>query len=122
MKFKIRYGLPHVREKWMELEKKYTTNTLAENEKIIFKKLYKCFCKLAENPQEKSLCSHKIDELSKKYGKGKDVWESYAENKKPRALRVFWVYGPGQKEITILAIEPHPDSDKYGLVELSSEE
>lgn len=34
--------------------------------------------------------------------------EAYAENKTPAAYRIFWHYGPGQDEITVIAIIPHP--------------
>jgi hypothetical protein len=30
------------------------------------------------------------------------------QNRTPGAYRVFWCYGPDQKQITILAITPHP--------------
>jgi hypothetical protein len=39
---------------------------------------------------------------------GQDVFEAYAQNRTPGAYRVFWCYGPGAREITILAITPHP--------------
>ena len=28
------------------------------------------------------------------------------------AGRIFWVYGPEQKNITVVAIEPHPNDSK----------
>jgi hypothetical protein len=34
--------------------------------------------------------------------------EADAENKTPAAYRIFWHYGPGQDEITVIAIIPHP--------------
>ena len=37
-----------------------------------------------------------------------DVFEAYAENNTPGAYRIFWYYGPGKNQITILAITPHP--------------
>jgi len=40
---------------------------------------------------------------------GVRIWESYLENKKAGALRMFWVYGPEPKEITIVGIEYHPE-------------
>jgi hypothetical protein len=122
MKFTIRYGIPKIRDLFIELERKYNNKTISYDELTFYKKIYKCLTKIANNPREQSLNSHKIDVLTEKYGKEKDVWSSYAENKKPRALRVFWVYGPQKNEITILAIEPHPDNDKYARVELSLEE
>ena len=57
--------------------------------------------------------------LTKRYGI--KVFELYMENNKPRAGRIFWVYGPDKKDITIIAIEPHPDdkSKSYEKIELS---
>jgi len=45
--------------------------------------------------------------LTEKYGVR--IWESYLENKKARARRIFWIYGPETKEITIVGIENHPE-------------
>ena len=36
------------------------------------------------------------------------VFEAYAENQTPGAYRIFWCYGPDKKQITIIAITPHP--------------
>ena len=37
------------------------------------------------------------------------VWQSYLENKTSGAMRMYWVYVPDQKDITIIGLEPHPD-------------
>ena len=58
------------------------------------------------------LKSHEIDVLAEKYGVR--TWESYLENNTPAAGRLFWAYGPGRKEISILGIEPHPEDKKRG--------
>ena len=42
------------------------------------------------------------------------VWQSYLENKNSDAMRMFWVYGPGQREITVIGLEPHPEDKKKG--------
>jgi len=50
------------------------------------------------------------------------VWQSYIENKTPVAVRIFWVYGPNIKDITIIGIEPHPEDSKrkgYDKVKLA---
>ena len=36
------------------------------------------------------------------------VFEAYAQQKTPAAYRIFWYYGPNRKQITIVAITPHP--------------
>lgn len=69
--------------------------------------------KIAENPLYQSLKSHEIDTLSRRYGM--KVWESYLENKKSGAMRMFWVYGPEQQQITIIGLEPHPEDKKNGV-------
>jgi len=42
------------------------------------------------------------------------IFQSYLENNVPAAGRFFWAYGPEQGDITILAIEPHPEDQKHG--------
>ena len=64
------------------------------------------------DPHYASLNSHEIEPLSKRYGM--KVWESYLENKKSGARRMFWVYGPDKMEITIIGLEPHPEDAKNG--------
>lgn len=32
----------------------------------------------------------------------------YVENKAPAAFRIFWYYGPGRENITVVAVVPHP--------------
>ena len=76
---------------------------------------------LANNPRHPGLTGHEIDSLSRRYGM--KVWESYLENKTSRAGRIFWIYGPGKQEITILGLEPHPEDKKnsgYDRVTLSA--
>ena len=35
------------------------------------------------------------------------MFEAYVQNRTPSAYRVFWCYGPGQREITVIAVAPH---------------
>lgn len=77
---------------------------------------------LSANPKHPGLNSHEIEPLSCRYGK--KVWQSYLENRTPAAGRLFWVYGPGKDEITIIGLEPHPGDRKqsgYARVRLSAE-
>ena len=62
---------------------------------------------LYKTPFYPSLQTHEISPLSRCYGM--KVWQSYLENKTSDAMRMFWVYGPNQQEITIIGLEPHPD-------------
>ena len=68
--------------------------------------------KLANDLFYPGLNTHEIDPLSKRYGM--KVWQSYLENRRSGARRMFWVYGPNQNEITIIGLEPHPEDAKNG--------
>ena len=61
---------------------------------------------LETNPRHPGLNTHKYSSI--KGPIGEDVFEAYAENRTPAAWRIFWYYGPHKKQITILAITPHP--------------
>ncbi|MFN7098257.1 MAG: hypothetical protein ACK4PR_11985 [Gammaproteobacteria bacterium] len=61
---------------------------------------------LETNPRHPSLNTHKYSSLSGP--NDEEIFEAYAENNTPAAYRIFWYYGPGKKEITILAITEHP--------------
>ena len=112
MPFNIRMGIPEMEAFWNELSEKYTNNTISKNELKLFKKFIKILYFLSENPRHTSLQTHEIEALSKRYGR--KVWQSYLENNKPAAGRIFWVYGPEQEDITVIGIEPHPEDKKRG--------
>jgi hypothetical protein len=61
---------------------------------------------LSENPRHKSLKTHEFTSLTGP--KGEKIFEAYAEQSTPAAYRIFWYYGPGRNQMTILAITPHP--------------
>src|SRR6184192_2243407 len=71
-----------------------------------FKAVSKCLRLLAADPRHPGLNTHKYASVAG--ANGEDVFEAYAENNTPGAYRVFWHYGPGKREITIVAITPHP--------------
>jgi hypothetical protein len=102
-----------------DLDKKYRNDGLSKDEKKQLKLYVKCFHQLSQNPKHPGLHTHEIEVLSKKYGI--KVWQSYLQNGTPSAGRVFWVYGPARGDITICAIESHPDPRKYGQVKLSTD-
>lgn len=61
---------------------------------------------LETNPRHPGLATHKYTSL---HGEnGEEIFEAYAQNQTSAAYRIFWFYGPGKKEITIVAITPHP--------------
>ncbi len=105
---------------WNELSKRINDNAANKEQQILFKKLVSCLKKLSNDPRYPGLKTHDIEALSKRYGM--KVWESYLENNKPAAGRIFWIYGPNQNDITIIGIEPHPNykKDAYKKIILSS--
>lgn len=112
MNYAIRMGLPEMETLWTDLTTRDEQGTLTKSEKKLFKKLVKTLGFLRVNPRHPGLQTHDIEALTKRYGF--KVWQSYLENNTPSAGRLFWAYGPGQKEITILGIEPHPEDKKRG--------
>jgi len=71
------------------------------------KKVRKALAFLEANPRHPGLKTHKYESL---HGPdGQEVFEAYVENNTPRAWRIWFWYGPGNQEITILTIAPHPD-------------
>jgi hypothetical protein len=63
---------------------------------------------LQTNPKHSSLNTHPYDAIENPYHLKEKVFEAYAQNKTPSAYRIFWCYGPDKKQITIIAITPHP--------------
>jgi len=118
--FTIRMGIPEMEEFWEELETKVDTGIASKDEIKLYKKIGKALVLLAKDPRYPGLNSHEISSLSVRYGQ--KVWESYLENRTPAAGRIFWTYGPGQGDITIVAIEPHPNdkSNAYKKITLSA--
>ena len=106
-KFSIRLGIRDFEYLWNNLADKYNSGKLDKNGKKLFNKLGKALTILAQDPYYPALHSHKINLLSEE--KGIPIFESYIENNVPSAGRIFWAYGPGNMEITILGFSPHPE-------------
>lgn len=119
--YTIRLGIPEVEALWSDLKTKADSGFLSKDEEKAYKKWGKAMLHLAMDPRHTGLHSHEIESLSRRYGIR--VWQSYLENNTPAAGRLFWVYGPGRQEITVIGIEPHPEDQKkdgYAKVRLSS--
>lgn len=112
MGYAIRMGIPEMDELWNTLKTKHRDGTIGKKDEDLYKKLGNALKKLSLDPMYPSLKSHEITELSRRYGM--KVWQSYLENKKSGAWRMYWVYGPEQQEITIIGLEPHPEDAKNG--------
>lgn len=126
MSFTIRMGIPEMQVLWDDLRTRAREGSLGKSETRLLKKLSKTVLLLSANPRHNSLQSHDIDPLTQRYskflGKSCKVWQSYLENRTPAAGRLFWVYGPGKSEITVIGLEPHPQDHKkagYSRVSLS---
>lgn len=105
---------------WKRLLKGYKQHSLNAEDRELFRKWAKAIERLREDPFYPALMSHEITDLSRRYGR--KVFQSYLENNTPAAGRMFWVYGPGEGEITVLGLEPHPEDRKsrgYDRVSLS---
>jgi hypothetical protein len=74
----------------------------------LFKQVHKTLMYLSNNPRHPGLRTHKYRSISDPSGQNREIFEAYAQNDTPGAYRVFWCYGPGRGEITIVAITSHP--------------
>lgn len=74
----------------------------------LFKQVEKCVRLLLQNPKHPGLNTHEYDSIPHPYDPKQKVFEAYVQNRTPGAYRLFWCYGPGKGEITIIAITPHP--------------
>ena len=72
----------------------------------ILKAVRKTLGFMETNLRHPSLNTHEFTSLEGP--KGEKVFEAYAQQKTPAAYRIFWYYGPDRKQITIVAITPHP--------------
>lgn len=118
--FNILMGVPEMKDFWDNLCSRVHSGEAGKDEIKTYKKIGNALFHLSQNPRYPALETHEISSLSKRYGL--KVWESYLENKTPGAGRIFWVYGPNRGDITIIAIEPHPNdkSNAYDRITLSS--
>ncbi len=85
-----------------DLDALESNKALAKRLKAVLKSL----AYLETNPRHPGLNTHKYSLLEG--ASGEEVFEAYAENNTPAAYRVFWHYGPGKGNLTIIAITAHP--------------
>ncbi len=98
MKFNI-YFTPTSRKTLIQLKKDPGKNK-------DYKAVKKAIILLSENPRHPGLQTHII--YSIKGPSGEKVFEAYAQQNTPSAYHIFFCYRPDKKEITIIAIIPHP--------------
>ena len=85
--------------------KEKTKSSKAEG---LFKQIHKTLTLLASNPKHPGLKTHEYRSLPHPYDSTQKVFEAYPQNQTAGAYRVFWCYGPASRQITIIAITPHP--------------
>lgn len=78
----------------------------AKDKKGIFRQMRKTLGFMEVNTRHPSLQTHEFTSLKGK--NGEKIFESYVQNRTPGAYRIFWHYGPGKQQITVIAIVPHP--------------
>lgn len=74
----------------------------------LVKQIKKSLGYLQTNPRHSSLNTHEYTSISHPFNPEEKVFEAYAQNNTPSAYRIFWCYGPEKRQITIIAITPHP--------------
>ncbi len=110
--FNIRMGIPEMEALWNKLQTGHRNGKNSKKDEELYMKWGSALKKLSVDPMYPSLHTHEIEPLSRRYGM--KVWQSYLENKTSKARRMYWVYGPDQKDITIIGLEPHPEDAKNG--------
>ena len=83
------------------------------SKKNTLKAVLKTLALMENNLRHPSLKTHKFTSLSEP--KGEELFEAYVQQRTPGAYRIFWYYGPEQKQIAIVAIVPHPNRSRVDL-------
>jgi len=108
---------PEAKAAYNELKAKAAASLVARRKKEkaksskdegLFKQVHKTLTLLASNPRHPGLQTHEYRSLSHPYDPRQKVFEAYAQNQTPSAYRIFWCYGPERRQITLVAITPHP--------------
>ena len=110
--FNIRMGIPEREAFWNKLQTGHRNGKNSKRDEELYMKWGSALKKLSVDPMYPGLHTHEIETLSRRYGM--KVWQSYLENKTSKARRMYWVYGPDEKDITIIGLEPHPEDAKNG--------
>ena len=74
----------------------------------LFKQVHKTLMLFASNPRHPGLQTHEYRTPPHPYNPRQKVFEAYAQNQTSGAYRVFWCYGPEERQLTLIAITPHP--------------
>jgi hypothetical protein len=82
--------------------------TKSSKQEGLFKQVAKAIERIEDDPRHPSLNTHEFTGLHHPFDPRGKVFEAYAQNNTPGAYRIFWCYGPDKRDITIIAITPHP--------------
>ena len=77
-----------------------TGRTKSSHQEGLFRQVRKTLRLLADNPRHPGLQTHACHSLQNPFDAKAKVFEAQHA---PGAYRVFWCYGPGEGEITVLA-------------------
>lgn len=77
------------------------------SKKPVLKAVRKALGYMETNLRHPGLKTHKYSSI--RGPQGEEIFEAYAQNQTSQAYRIFWYDGPGQGELSIVAIAPHPD-------------
>lgn len=69
-------------------------------------KVRRTLARIENNPRHPGLQSHRWKSVTGP--NGEELWESYVENRTPSAWRIWWYYGPENRQITIVTLGEHP--------------
>ncbi|MFM8453570.1 MAG: hypothetical protein ACKOAD_01045 [Gammaproteobacteria bacterium] len=107
MNFEILYQ-PIASDTLTNLREKAKKSPKGSRQFGLYKKIHKTLQLLQTNPRHPGLHTHEYSSLENPFHTKEKVFEAYAQNNTPGAYRIFWCYGPQKKQITVIAITPHP--------------
>lgn len=117
-KFKIKAGIPEMREFWKRLRLKYKSGTITKPELGLYKKLLYVLGLLRINPRTPKLETHEISVLSNRYGQ--TVWQSDLERNGSLSRRILWVFDKSKpKTIVIIGITSSHPNKKSGYKKIN---
>lgn len=88
--------------------RRHSKKAKATRDEGLFKQVHKCIQYLLRDRKHPGLATHEYHTLTNPYDENGKVFEAYTQNDTPGAYRVFWCYGPERRQITVIAITPHP--------------
>ena len=97
-----------LRAKTAFLNRKKNDQTKSSKIEGLFKQVFKAMSLLQANPRHPGLHTHEYDSIENPFDPKQKIFEAYAQNNTAAAYRIFWCYGPAQKQITIIGITAHP--------------